>query len=73
MNQCLPPDVQYACLYWVEHLQKGGAQLCDDAQVHQFLQEYFLYWLEAISLMGKTAEGVLAITSLESIVAVSEP
>ena len=73
VKQYLPPDVQYACLYWVEHLQKGGAGLCDDSQVHQFLQGHFLHWLEAISLMRKAAEGVLAITSLESMVVVSEP
>ena len=72
VKKCLPPEVQYACLYWVEHLQKGGAQLCDDDPVHQFLQEHLLHWLEALSLMRKTSEGILAITSLESTVIVSE-
>ena len=71
VEQCLPPEVQYACLYWVEHLQKGGVQLCDNGHVHQFLQQHLLHWLEALSLMRKTSEGVLAITSLESTVNVS--
>jgi hypothetical protein len=34
----LPPEVQYACLYWVKHLQKSGAQIYDNEQVHEFLQ-----------------------------------
>jgi hypothetical protein len=71
VEQCLTPEVQYACLYWVQHLQKSGAQLHDDDQVHQFLQKHLLHWLEALSLIGKTSEGVLAIISLESYIPVS--
>jgi NACHT domain len=71
VEQFLPPEVQYACIYWVQHLQKSGAQLGDDDQVHQFLREHLLHWLEAFSLMGKMSEGVLAITSLESVIPVS--
>ena len=65
------PEIQYASLYWVQHLQRSGAQLCDDDQVHRFLQEHLLHWLEALSLMGKTSEGVLAISSLETCIQVS--
>jgi hypothetical protein len=71
VEQSLPPDVQYACLYWVQHLQRSGMQLHDDGQVHQFLKAYFLHWLEALSWMRKISEGILAITSLESIALVS--
>ena len=71
VQQCIRPEVQYACLYWVEHLQRGGNQPCDDDQVDQILQDYLLYWLEALSLMGRTSDGVLAISSLESFVQVS--
>jgi hypothetical protein len=47
VEQCLPAGVQYACLYWVQHLQKSGGQLRDNDQVHQFLQKHLLHWLEA--------------------------
>jgi hypothetical protein len=67
IEQCLPPEVRYVCLYWIQHLQKSDAQLCDNDQVHQFLQVHLLHWLEALGWMGKTLEGILAITSLESI------
>lgn len=71
VEQFLPPEVQYACIYWVQHLQKSGAQLHDDDQAHQFLREHLLHWLEVLSLVGKMSEGVLTITSLESIIPVS--
>jgi len=68
VQQYLPPEVQYACLYWIQHLQKSGVQLYDNDQVHQFLKEHFLHWLEALSWMRKVSEGIRAIASLESIV-----
>jgi hypothetical protein len=72
VEQCLPPEVQYACLYWIQHLQNSGAQLHDNDQVHQFLQEHLLHWLEALGWMRKVSDGIHAITSLESIVLVSQ-
>jgi hypothetical protein len=71
VGQCLPPEVQYACLYWIEHLQKSGIRLRDNDQVHQFLQTHFLHWLETLSWMRRISEGILAISSLESIALVS--
>jgi hypothetical protein len=71
VEHSLSPEVQYACLYWIQHLQKSGAQLHDNHQVHQFLQEHLLHWLEALGWMRKVSEGIHAIVSLESIAAVS--
>jgi len=71
VKKFLPPEVQYACIYWVRHIQKSGVQLYDDDQVHTFLQEHLLHWLEALSLVGKTSEGVLSIASLEYYIPVS--
>jgi hypothetical protein len=71
VEQYLPPEVQYACLYWVQHIQKSETQLQDNGQVHVFLKEHLLHWLEALSLMGKTPESVLTISSLESYIQVS--
>jgi len=71
VEHCLPAELQYACEYWVRHVVQSEAQLVDDHQVHQFLRNHLLYWLEALSLMEKTSEGVIAITSLESYISVS--
>jgi hypothetical protein len=71
LEQYLPSEVQYACLYWVQHLQKSGIKLHDGDQVHQFLQIHLLHWLEALSWMRNISEGILAIITLQSIVRVS--
>jgi len=71
IEQDLPPEVQYACRYWTDHVQKSGTQLCDNSQVHCFLQGHFLHWLEALGWMGKISDGVHAIAALESFVSVS--
>jgi hypothetical protein len=70
IQKYLPPEVQYACLYWVQHLQRSGSQTYDGEEAHQFLQTYLLYWLEALGWMGKTSEGIQAILFLETFVLV---
>ena len=59
--------VQYACQYWLDHLQKRDVILHDGRQVYEFLQTHILYWLEALSLMGKMSEAVLMIKVLNAI------
>jgi hypothetical protein len=71
IEQYLPPEVRYAYLYWIQHLQKSHAQLYDSKEVHQFLQDHILHWLEALGWMGKTSEGIRAILSLEAQIPVS--
>ena len=72
VQRCLPPEVQYACLYWIQHLQRSGTQLQDNDQVHQFLQEHVLHWLEALCWMRRISEGIHAITLLVSIALVRQ-
>jgi hypothetical protein len=72
VERSLPPEVQYACLYWIQHLQKSDTQLHDRDYVDQFLQEHLLHWLEALGWMKKVSEGIHAIAFLESITTVSQ-
>jgi hypothetical protein len=71
VKRSLPSEVQYACLHWIQHFHKSGAQLRDDDQVHQFLQEHLLHWIEALCWMQKLSKGIYAIASLESVATVS--
>jgi hypothetical protein len=64
--QCIKPELQYACVNWIQHLAKGSTQLHDDDQVNSFLMEHFLHWLEALGWLGKVSEGIHAISLLES-------
>jgi len=72
VDQFLPAELQYACRYWVQHTEKSETRLQDDGEVHVFLQKHLLHWLEALSLMRKTSEGILAISALEGLVTVGD-
>nr|OQO21197.1 hypothetical protein B0A51_14682 [Rachicladosporium sp. CCFEE 5018] len=63
----ISPDVAYAYSYWPWHVVNSGQQLCDDGQVHRFLQNHFLHWLEALSWIGKLSSAIAYISSLQSI------
>lgn len=67
----LPAAVRYACIYWVEHVVKGWNDLEDGLEVHVFLQQHFLHWLEALSLLDKVPESAHMIRRLQSIGTVS--
>ena len=71
VEKYLPSEIQYACIYWIQHLQRSGSQLNDNNQVHQFLQDHLLHWLEAVGWMQKVSEVIHAITLLESMTTVS--
>jgi len=73
VSQKISPDVHYACLYWVRHLQKSGVQLHDNDDFHQFLKEHLLHWLEALGWLQKTSEGIASLFSLEAQIMVSIP
>lgn len=62
----IPPDLEYACLYWVYHLQHSGKRITDSDELCIFLHAHFLHWLESLSWMRKISEGFLAISSLEA-------
>ena len=70
IGRYIPAHVQYACCYWVHHLKESGVPLEENGQVHIFLKKHLLHWLEALSLVRKTTEGVLAITFLEGLITV---
>ncbi|OCL01502.1 hypothetical protein AOQ84DRAFT_434833 [Glonium stellatum] len=67
IKHALSPEVQYACRYWVYHLEHSKTTICDGDHVHVFLQERLLYWVEALSLMGNLNEIVSMIDILQSI------
>ena len=67
----LPAHVQYACCYWVYHLKESGVFLKDNEQVHTFLQEHFLHWLEALSLIKKISDGAVMVRLLDEMLIVS--
>ncbi|KAI1823237.1 vegetative incompatibility protein HET-E-1 [Xylaria intraflava] len=69
ISKKLAPEVQYACQYWIFHIQQAGhrLRLLDDDLVHRFLQQHFLHWLEALSLIGRAWESPQNIRILQSL------
>jgi len=72
IDKYLLPGVRYACRYWTYHLEQSGRRIRDQDAVHLFLQEHFLHWLEALSLIGVVSESIGLIGTLQSLIAVSK-
>jgi hypothetical protein len=72
LDQHIPLHVQYACRYWVHHLQQGNIDSCDYSDVQRFFQKHFIHWLEALAIIGCMSEGVLMVKILDSMLTVSE-
>ncbi|KAH4913625.1 hypothetical protein HBH73_255170 [Parastagonospora nodorum] len=66
----LPPDLQYACRYWVDHLKQSGQGIVDGDATHLFLQKHLLYWLEAMSLVRESSRCVNLLDSLRVLASV---
>jgi hypothetical protein len=67
LEQALPPEVQYACLYWVYHLKHARDRIRDKDPIDEFLRRHFLHWLEALSLMGRVTEIISLVKTLQAL------
>ncbi|SCV57407.1 related to vegetative incompatibility protein HET-E-1 [Fusarium fujikuroi] len=70
VHSYIPPEVQYACLYLVHHMQRGKMVINDNSQVYGFLQNHFLHWAEVLSLIGRASETFSIIQVLRSLLSV---
>ncbi|PYI36163.1 hypothetical protein BP00DRAFT_474846 [Aspergillus indologenus CBS 114.80] len=62
-----PGSVRYACIYWLEHLERSGdASSADEARTLAFLETHFTHWLEAMCLMGMMPHVIRMINVLTS-------
>jgi hypothetical protein len=71
INDHLPMEIQYACRYWMYHLQQGKFEIRDHDSIHSFLREHLLHWLEAMSILGMISESINSVDALHSLVQVS--
>jgi hypothetical protein len=71
VDEHLPDEVAYACIYWVQHVVRSGRQLRSNDVVHQFLEKHMLHWIEAMSWLGKASDVIRNIAALRSVVNVS--
>jgi len=73
IQKCIPPHIQYACRYWLDHWRLGNPLTVkeDIKTIREFLAQHFLHWLEGLSLIGEVSNGVHMIIALEKILSVS--
>ncbi|KAL7925830.1 WD40-repeat-containing domain protein [Trichoderma austrokoningii] len=61
-------NIGYSCLYWIDHLTMSQSKdKIDDDQclmVLAFFRGYFLYWLEALGLLGHAQDSVVSMIQL---------
>ncbi|KAI1592502.1 WD40 repeat [Pyrenophora tritici-repentis] len=67
VTSSLPPDLQYACRYWVDHLKQGQEDIVNRDTTHLFLQKHLLHWFEAMSLIRESNRCVDLLDSLQAL------
>jgi hypothetical protein len=70
IDRNLPPELQYACRYWISHLKQSQQHVVDGDTTHLFLQKHLLNWLEAMSLMRESSSCVHLLDSLQALAGV---
>jgi hypothetical protein len=71
INHHLPPELQYACRYWAQHLTQSQDPASKLAKAFSFLKVHLLHWVEAMSVLGLISEVVGVIKRLQSVIQVS--
>jgi hypothetical protein len=80
IRKVIPPDLKYATLNWVYHLQHYRRDITNenkiehhisDEDIYDFFRKHFLHWLEALSLIGAMSESDALISTLQSLIVVS--
>ena len=66
VNEHIQSYVQYVCRFWVYHYKQSDADVESYDSIKNFLRLYFLYWLEALALLGRVSEAVAMVYMLDS-------
>jgi hypothetical protein len=69
--------VEYSCVYWMDHLEASLVNATCELGVHDrgrvdmFLQQKFLHWFEALSILESVSDGIQVMQKLEILIKVS--
>ncbi|KAK4103867.1 hypothetical protein N658DRAFT_465551, partial [Parathielavia hyrcaniae] len=69
----VPFAVQYACRYWVYHLERSDVDPQEHRGIAEFFDARFLFWLETLALIGRLADGIAMLQLLETRLPVRMP
>lgn len=65
--------LQYACNYWIYHLQQSDVNPREHPGILEFFQSRLLFWLEALALIGRLSDGLSMIRILDSLLVSQSP
>ncbi|KAL6788275.1 hypothetical protein J3E68DRAFT_444912 [Trichoderma sp. SZMC 28012] len=64
VDKCISFPIQYACRYWIQHLQRSERDWINHGGIKDFFFTDFLGWLEVLSLLGRLSEGINLLAGL---------
>ncbi|KAH7014279.1 uncharacterized protein B0I36DRAFT_425768 [Microdochium trichocladiopsis] len=67
IDACIPVEVQYACVYWSQHLRDSGQKLVDGGDVDTLLSLHFLHWVEVLAILGRAGEAIDAVKTMSAL------
>ncbi|PYH47089.1 putative wd40 protein [Aspergillus saccharolyticus JOP 1030-1] len=67
INFYVPPELQYACRYWIHHLADCESPISWRDNILTFLNEHFLHWVEVMSILGVVSEVLGSISTLQKV------
>jgi hypothetical protein len=73
IKQFISSPLSYSCRYWASHVQQATATLFHskiDAQVKEFLEQRFLFWVEVLSLLKSVQIAAHSISLIITLVTV---
>ena len=73
LERIFPPEMQYACLSWTQHLDKGITKLGPICQILEFMKTHLLHWLEALSWLRRFDYAAYALQTLIELASVRSP
>jgi hypothetical protein len=67
ISRCISIQLQYSCRYWAHHLMRSQDLTAQLKFAQYFLEKKFLYWVEAMSILGLLSEVTEILRKLQSI------
>jgi hypothetical protein len=72
IEKCLSAEMQYACRFWAHHLESEKCRITNHDKIHKFLNQRFLYWVEALSIIERVIDSIEAIINLQNLLEVKQ-
>ncbi|KAL6816933.1 WD40-repeat-containing domain protein [Trichoderma camerunense] len=62
VDKHITPDLKYACLYWIYHLQHGEQRM--NSEIPTLIYKHLLHWVEVLAILGRLSDAAMAIRRL---------